>query len=63
MKNDMLKSIIMEQIDTAEIFYGYKIDDKNSFCEEIISQIPEEYYEGIINEEMGEYIEDLIINT
>lgn len=59
----MLKSIIMEQIDTAEIFYGYKIDDKNSFCEEIISQIPEEYYEGIINEEMGEYIEDLIINT
>lgn len=53
----------MEQIDTAEIFYGYKIDDKNSFCEEIISQIPEEYYEGIINEEMGEYIEDLIINT
>ena len=32
MKNDMLKSIIMEQIDTAEIFYGYKIDDKNAFC-------------------------------
>ena len=53
----------MEQIDTAEIFYGYKIDDKNSFCEEIISQIPEEYYEGIINEEMGEYVEDLIVNT
>ena len=25
----MLKSIIMEQIDTAEIFYGYKIDDSN----------------------------------
>ena len=59
----MLKSIIMEQIDTAKIFYGYKIDDRNSFCEEIISQIPEEYYESIINEEMGEYIEDLIINT
>ena len=63
MNNDMLKSIIMEQIDTAKIFYGYKIDDRNSFCEEIISQIPEEYYESIINEEMGEYIEDLIINT
>lgn len=59
----MLKSIIMEQIDTAEIFYGYKIDDKSAFCKEIISQIPEEYYEGIINEEMGEYIEDLIVNT
>lgn len=53
----------MEQIDTAEIFYGYKIDDKNAFCKEIISQIPEEYYEGIINEEMGEYIEGLIVNT
>lgn len=53
----------MEQIDTAEIFYGYKIDDKSAFCKEIISQIPEEYYEGIINEEMGEYIEDLIVNT
>ena len=63
MNNDMLKSIIMEQIDTAEIFYGYKIDDKSAFCKEIISQIPEEYYEGIINEEMGEYIEDLIVNT
>ena len=59
----MLKSIIMEQIDTAEIFYGYKIDDKNAFCKEIISQIPEEYYESIINEEMGEYVEDLIVNT
>lgn len=63
MNNDMLKSIIMEQIDTAEIFYGYKIDDKNVFCKEIILQIPEEYYESIINEEMGEYIEDLIVNT
>ena len=63
MNNDMLKSIIMEQIDTAEIFYGYKIDDKNAFCKEIISQIPEEYYESIINEEMGEYVEDLIVNT
>lgn len=59
----MLKSIIMEQIDTAVIFYGYKIDDKNAFCKEIISQIPEEYYESIINEEMGEYVEDLIVNT
>lgn len=59
----MLKSIIMEQIDTAEIFYGYKIDDKNAFCKEIILQIPEEYYESIINEEMGEYVEDLIVNT
>ena len=59
----MLKSIIMEQIGNAELFRGYKFDDKNAFCKEIISQIPEEYYEGIINDEMGEYIEGLIINT
>lgn len=52
----------MEQIYSSEVLDGYKIDDKDSFCEEIFSQIPEEKYEGIVNDEENDYIIQLITN-
>lgn len=60
--NEFVKRIIMEQIYSSEVLDGYKIDDKDSFCEEIFSQIPEEKYEGIVNDEENDYIIQLITN-
>lgn len=60
--NEFVKRIIMEQIYSSEVLDGYKIDDKDSFCEEILSQIPEEKYEGIVNDEENDYIIQLITN-
>lgn len=60
--NEFVKRIIMEQIYSSEVLDGYKIDDKGSFCEEILSQIPEEKYEGIVNDEENDYIIQLITN-
>lgn len=61
--NEFVKRIIMEQIYSSEVLDGYKIDDKDSFCEEIFSQIPEEKYEGIVNDEENDYIIQLIKDT
>lgn len=60
--NEFVKRIIMEQIYSSEVLDGYKIDDKDSFCEEILSQIPEEKYEGIVNDEENDYIIQLLTN-
>lgn len=60
--NEFVKRIIMEQIYSSEVLDGYKIDDKDNFCEEIFSQIPEEKYEGIVNDEENDYIIQLITN-
>ena len=61
--NEFVKRIIMEQIYSSEVLDGYKIDDKDSFCEEILSQIPEENHEAISNDEMSDYLVQLIKDT
>ena len=60
--NEFVKRIIMEQIYSSEVLDGYKIDDKDSFCEEIFSEIPIDKYEGIVNDEENDYIIQLITN-
>lgn len=60
---ELVKRIIMEQIYSSEILDGFIIDDKDSFCEEIFSQIPEENYEAISNDEMSDYLVQLIKDT
>lgn len=61
--SELVKRIIMEQIYSSEVLDGFIIDDKDSFCEEIFSQIPEENYEAISNDEMIDYLVQLIKDT
>lgn len=59
---EYVKRIIMEQIFSCEVLDGYKIDNKNIFCEEVFLQIPEEKYGGIVNDEENDYLIKLISN-